>query len=120
MTGSGSDETTAGEYGANEWLVDEMYQKYLADPDSVDKTWWPVLEHYRRAQTTDVSAPATPTQADRPQAEPAAPAPAPDASAPAATAPPAPAPAAPAPEAPAPAAQAPAAPAPAAPAPAAS
>ena len=52
LTGSGSDETTAGEYGANEWLVDEMYEKYLADPESVDKTWWPVLEHYRQVQTT--------------------------------------------------------------------
>ena len=51
LTGSGSDETTAGEYGANEWLVDEMYEKYLADPDSVDRTWWPVLEHYRQVRT---------------------------------------------------------------------
>ena len=51
LTGAGSDETTAGEYGANEWLVDEMYEKYLADPDSVDQTWWPVLEQYRQVRT---------------------------------------------------------------------
>ena len=51
LTGSGSEETTAGEYGANEWLVDEMYEKYLVDPDSVDRTWWPVLEHYRQVRT---------------------------------------------------------------------
>jgi 2-oxoglutarate dehydrogenase E1 component len=27
-------------FGANEWLVDEMYEKYQKDPDSVDKVWW--------------------------------------------------------------------------------
>ncbi|MTA95843.1 MAG: multifunctional oxoglutarate decarboxylase/oxoglutarate dehydrogenase thiamine pyrophosphate-binding subunit/dihydrolipoyllysine-residue succinyltransferase subunit, partial [Actinobacteria bacterium] len=29
----------AGDFGANEWLVDEMYEKYLANPDSVDDQW---------------------------------------------------------------------------------
>ena len=110
LTGSGSEETTAGEYGANEWLVDEMYEKYLADPDSVDKTGWPVLEHYRQVRTgalegalngqTDA---ASPTSADAPAA-PAAPTS--EAAAPAAPASEAPAPAA------APAASTPAAPAP--------
>ncbi|MGI8578151.1 MAG: multifunctional oxoglutarate decarboxylase/oxoglutarate dehydrogenase thiamine pyrophosphate-binding subunit/dihydrolipoyllysine-residue succinyltransferase subunit [Nocardioidaceae bacterium] len=27
------------DFGANEWLVDEMYDKYQADPDSVDVAW---------------------------------------------------------------------------------
>ncbi len=27
-------------FGANEWLVDEMYERYQKDPDSVDKVWW--------------------------------------------------------------------------------
>jgi multifunctional 2-oxoglutarate metabolism enzyme len=27
-------------FGANEWLVDEMYERYRQDPDSVDKAWW--------------------------------------------------------------------------------
>ena len=27
-------------FGANEWLVDEMYEKYQQDPNSVDKVWW--------------------------------------------------------------------------------
>ncbi|GGJ70864.1 multifunctional oxoglutarate decarboxylase/oxoglutarate dehydrogenase thiamine pyrophosphate-binding subunit/dihydrolipoyllysine-residue succinyltransferase subunit [Agromyces bauzanensis] len=58
LTGSGSEETTAGEYGANEWLVDEMYEKYLADPESVDRTWWPVLEHYRQVRTGTTATPA--------------------------------------------------------------
>ncbi len=30
----------AKEFGANEWLVDEMYEQYLQNPDSVDKAWW--------------------------------------------------------------------------------
>ncbi len=27
-------------FGANEWLVDEMYEQYQRDPNSVDKAWW--------------------------------------------------------------------------------
>ncbi len=27
-------------FGANEWLVDEMYERYQKDPESVDKVWW--------------------------------------------------------------------------------
>lgn len=111
LTGSGSEETTAGEYGANEWLVDEMYEKYLADPDSVDRTWWPVLEHYRQGRSD--------TSAAAPASQPTDAAPAAEASAPAAPPVVPPAPAAPAPAAPAHAAPAapetsvPAAPAPA-------
>ena len=26
-------------FGTNEWLVEEMYQQYLADPGSVDQAW---------------------------------------------------------------------------------
>lgn len=109
LTGSGSEETTAGEYGANEWLVDEMYEKYLADPDSVDRTWWPVLEHYRQVRTGGTAAESAPPQpTDAASAPPATEAPAPPATE--APAPPATeAPAPPAAEAPAP--QAPAAPA---------
>ena len=29
----------AEQFGANEWLVDEMYEKYLQDPTSVDGSW---------------------------------------------------------------------------------
>ncbi|WP_307806674.1 hypothetical protein, partial [Streptomyces sp. FH025] len=27
-------------FGPNEWLVDEIYQQYLQDPNSVDRAWW--------------------------------------------------------------------------------
>lgn len=57
LTGTGADETASAEFGANEWLVDEMYQKYLVDRDSVDRTWWPVLEQYAAQQSATPAAP---------------------------------------------------------------
>ncbi|WP_150308367.1 multifunctional oxoglutarate decarboxylase/oxoglutarate dehydrogenase thiamine pyrophosphate-binding subunit/dihydrolipoyllysine-residue succinyltransferase subunit [Planctomonas psychrotolerans] len=47
LTGTGTDEGSAGEFGANEWLVEEMYERFLVDKNSVDSSWWPILEHYR-------------------------------------------------------------------------
>ncbi len=120
-------------FGTNEWLVDEIYQAYLRDKNSVDPAWWEFFADYTPSSDTGIhrilTRPATPaggesTSTGAPAAS-AAPAAAPPAPAPAATqsapAPaqgaPAPAPAAPAPApaAPAPAAKsaAPAAPAPA-------
>ncbi|MFF5667154.1 multifunctional oxoglutarate decarboxylase/oxoglutarate dehydrogenase thiamine pyrophosphate-binding subunit/dihydrolipoyllysine-residue succinyltransferase subunit [Streptomyces griseofuscus] len=91
----------AAAFGANEWLVDEIYQQYLQDPNSVDRAWWDFFADYKPG------APATPAPAGTAAAGVAAtPAPAPQA-APAPAAPAAPKPAA----APAPAAAAPAAPA---------
>ncbi|MEU0332575.1 multifunctional oxoglutarate decarboxylase/oxoglutarate dehydrogenase thiamine pyrophosphate-binding subunit/dihydrolipoyllysine-residue succinyltransferase subunit [Streptomyces sp. NPDC006193] len=106
----------AAAFGPNEWLVDEIYQQYLQDPNSVDRAWWDFFADYKPgapatpapAGAAAAGAAETPTTA--PQARPSAPAP--QAAAPADAAPkPA---AAPAP-APAPAAKA-AAPAPAKPA----
>ena len=34
------------EFGANVWLVDEIYQQYLQDPNSVDKAWWDFFADY--------------------------------------------------------------------------
>ncbi len=31
--------TVPEEFGANEWLVEEMYERFQADPSSVEKTW---------------------------------------------------------------------------------
>ncbi|MGV9450435.1 multifunctional oxoglutarate decarboxylase/oxoglutarate dehydrogenase thiamine pyrophosphate-binding subunit/dihydrolipoyllysine-residue succinyltransferase subunit [Streptomyces sp. NPDC003635] len=87
----------AAAFGPNEWLVDEIYQQYLQDPNSVDRAWWDFFADYKPGAPA-ASAPAAPAAAPATPAAPAAPA--------------APAPAAPAP---APAAQA-AAPAPAKPA----
>jgi 2-oxoglutarate decarboxylase len=73
---TGTDET-AGEFGANEWLVDELYEQFLADKDSVDKSWWPVLESYHQSGKGSAAAPAGETTATPPApAAPPAPAPA--------------------------------------------
>ncbi len=39
---------TAGgtDFGPNELLVDELYQRYLADPASVDRAWWNFFADY--------------------------------------------------------------------------
>lgn len=114
----------AAAFGANEWLVDEIYQQYLQDPNSVDRAWWDFFADYKPgapaasapagtaaagAAGTTTSTPAAPAapvppaaRQAPPQAAPAAPAPAP-AAAPAA---PQPAAAAPAPAKAAPAAAA--------------
>ena len=42
---SGSAQQPA-DFGANEWLVEELYQRYLADPGSVDRAWWSFFADY--------------------------------------------------------------------------
>src|SRR5579859_2043879 len=82
------------DFGANEWLVEELYQRYLADPGSVDRAWWSFFADYQPSLPNGTG----PQPVLRPVPAQAAPAPAP--SAPAA-APAAPAgQAAPAPQAP--------------------
>ena len=97
------------DFGANEWLVDELYQKYLEDPNAVDQAWWNFFADYQPdsrpvAKTTTTAAP-------KPANNGAAPAAAPPTAAPAGPAVPpqqaAPAKAAPAKQAPKPAAAAP-------------
>ncbi|MFF4120712.1 multifunctional oxoglutarate decarboxylase/oxoglutarate dehydrogenase thiamine pyrophosphate-binding subunit/dihydrolipoyllysine-residue succinyltransferase subunit [Streptomyces sp. NPDC001714] len=115
----------AAAFGPNEWLVDEIYQQYLQDPNSVDRAWWDFFADYKPgapaasapAGTAAAGAAGTTSTTPAP-AQPAAPAPAPAAQTPAAPAPAAPA--APKAAAPAPAPAKPAAaPAPAAAKPAA-
>jgi 2-oxoglutarate decarboxylase len=36
-----------GAFGPNEWLVDELYEQWLNDKDSVDRAWWEFFEDYR-------------------------------------------------------------------------
>ncbi len=35
-----TDDSSTSAFGANEWLVDEMYEKFQKDPASVDRVWW--------------------------------------------------------------------------------
>jgi 2-oxoglutarate decarboxylase len=82
LTEAGTDGSASGEFGANEWLVDEMYEQYLADKNSVDRAWWPLLEaKAQQAHTTTPAATAPPqaTASAPPAPAPAAaPAPAPN------------------------------------------
>ncbi|MEV6110140.1 multifunctional oxoglutarate decarboxylase/oxoglutarate dehydrogenase thiamine pyrophosphate-binding subunit/dihydrolipoyllysine-residue succinyltransferase subunit [Streptomyces sp. NPDC051940] len=84
----GRDPATA--FGPNEWLVDEIYQQYLQDPNSVDRAWWDFFADYKPNAAT-AAAPAE-TSAAAPAAAPAVQAPAPVTPAPAPAAPVQPAP----------------------------
>jgi multifunctional 2-oxoglutarate metabolism enzyme len=42
--GPGPTADELADFGANEWLVDEMYERYRRDPKSVDKVWWDFFE----------------------------------------------------------------------------
>ncbi|GAA3499401.1 multifunctional oxoglutarate decarboxylase/oxoglutarate dehydrogenase thiamine pyrophosphate-binding subunit/dihydrolipoyllysine-residue succinyltransferase subunit [Streptomyces prasinosporus] len=94
----------AAAFGANEWLVDEIYQQYLQDPNSVDRAWWDFFADYKpgapaasapagtaaagAAGTTTTAQPTAPAQpAAAPAAQPAPAAPARSAAAPSAQAP---------------------------------
>jgi 2-oxoglutarate decarboxylase len=60
------------EFGTNEWLVDEIYQQYLKDPQSVDRAWWDFFADYRPGEPTTLPAPVasgpSPAEAARPTA----------------------------------------------------
>ena len=55
------------DFGANEWLVEELYQRYLADPGSVDRAWWSFFADYQPTlpNGTAPQAPARPDARDR-------------------------------------------------------
>jgi multifunctional 2-oxoglutarate metabolism enzyme len=59
--GGVSSEFGRGGFGPNEWLVDEMYQRYLEDPGSVGAAWHEFFTDYK---------PADPAVAARPAAAP--------------------------------------------------
>jgi len=67
--------TNDGDFGANEWLVAEMYEQFSKDRNSVDKAWWPVLEAYHPDQQPETpaaaEAAAPPAPSDKPAAQPA-------------------------------------------------
>ena len=47
----------AADFGANEWLVDELYERYLNDPGSVDKAWWSFFADYRPVRSVNGTGP---------------------------------------------------------------
>jgi 2-oxoglutarate decarboxylase len=70
------------DFGSNQWLVDELYQRYQADPGSVDRAWWSFFADYEPSPDTaspqqpaaTTAAAATTTPAAAPAAAPPAPA----------------------------------------------
>src|SRR5580658_3961873 len=77
--GTGPDPgASQADFGANEWLVEELYQRYLADPGSVDRAWWSFFADYTPALANgtgpqQVVAPPAQARASAPSAAPTAP-----------------------------------------------
>ena len=55
-----------GSFGPNEWLVDEMYERYQQDPASVDKAWWDFFSDYTPPTQTSPQAPSAAPSAGTP------------------------------------------------------
>jgi len=45
-----------GSFGPNEWLVQEMYERYQVDPASVDKAWWDFFADFKGTPSLNTSA----------------------------------------------------------------
>jgi 2-oxoglutarate decarboxylase len=54
------------EFGANEWLVDELWTLYQKDPELVEKSWWPLFESRAAEAGTPLPAPAPAPHRDPP------------------------------------------------------
>ncbi|NIH87361.1 multifunctional oxoglutarate decarboxylase/oxoglutarate dehydrogenase thiamine pyrophosphate-binding subunit/dihydrolipoyllysine-residue succinyltransferase subunit [Amycolatopsis granulosa] len=48
-----SSSSPASQFGPNEWLVEEMYDQFLADPDSVDAAWHEFFSDFKPTQTSE-------------------------------------------------------------------
>src|SRR6201995_3311714 len=47
-----SHDNPLADFGPNEWIVDEMYQRYLAAPSRVDPAWHDFFADYKPAMAT--------------------------------------------------------------------
>ena len=75
------------EFGGNEWLVDELYEQYQKDKNTVDTKWWPLFESFDSGSGSSSNgstavAVAHPATREMPAVPPAPPASAPAAPAP--------------------------------------
>ncbi len=61
-TQQASQENPLADFGPNEWIVEDMYQRYLADPASVDPAWHDFFADYKPALDQPGAATAPPTQ----------------------------------------------------------
>jgi 2-oxoglutarate decarboxylase len=63
---------TAGSFGPNEWLVEEMYDRFKADPSSVGPSWQEFFANYRQTTAPPRSVAAAPAPSASPQPAPVA------------------------------------------------
>ena len=63
---------TLASFGANAWLVEDMYERYLADPASVDAAWHDFFDDYRPTNAAVQPAAAAPAATAPAVAAPAA------------------------------------------------
>ena len=54
-------------FGPNDWLVDEMYEQYQRDPESVSESWREYFSDYRPDGGNGVVAPAAVSVASMPK-----------------------------------------------------
>ncbi|AEF41768.1 multifunctional oxoglutarate decarboxylase/oxoglutarate dehydrogenase thiamine pyrophosphate-binding subunit/dihydrolipoyllysine-residue succinyltransferase subunit [Hoyosella subflava] len=47
--------SSLSQFGQNEWLVEEMYQRYKDDPSSVDPAWHDILKDYKPGENSSQS-----------------------------------------------------------------
>jgi multifunctional 2-oxoglutarate metabolism enzyme len=66
-----SQDNPLADFGPNEWIVEDMYQRYVADPTSVDPAWHEFFADYRPA--ADSSPPPSEAPATAPRGAVAAP-----------------------------------------------
>ncbi|WBB92567.1 multifunctional oxoglutarate decarboxylase/oxoglutarate dehydrogenase thiamine pyrophosphate-binding subunit/dihydrolipoyllysine-residue succinyltransferase subunit [Verrucosispora sp. WMMC514] len=66
-----SQENPLAGFGPNEWIVEEMYQRYLADPRSVDPAWHDFFADYRPGQSTAGTGDGRPATTEAKEATPA-------------------------------------------------
>ena len=73
----GASKKQAGSFGANAWLVDDMYDRFIKDPSSVSESWREFFADYRRPAAPAKTTPGTqhePTALAAPVATPEPPA----------------------------------------------
>jgi 2-oxoglutarate decarboxylase len=57
---SSSSRSNKGSFGPNAWLVDDMYDRFLADPNSVAESWREFFADYQRSTVPSVATSAAP------------------------------------------------------------
>ena len=60
-TPNSGDSSFGDQFGANEWLVDEMYERYLQDPSSVDTAWHAFFADFKPSVHENTSPPVSGT-----------------------------------------------------------